>query len=199
MEFFMKSNFLAALLLCPMIGGANAAKFSYSYVEASYGNASYEDFSYDASGFSLDGSLSVHPNIFLIAGFTTVQTEEIPLGNGTEDKIRVDGKDFGVGVNFGVGDKIDLVATVAQLYSEVEFDGESEESDSTVLEAGFRSMISRRIELDASVDHEFGDDEDTSGYSVGLRLYLSKEFSLGFGISSNDNVDVRMGSLRLSF
>lgn len=139
----MKRSLLALSLLAALPFAATAAEgVSYNHVQGGYvatngnGNA-------DADGFGIDGSVAVHPNFHLFGGYNQ---QEIDNTN-----IDVDQWKLGVGYNYEISPKADLVTRIAyEKYdagSGFDFDGYS-------AEVGVRGALGTKVEGYAMAGYE---------------------------------------------
>lgn len=136
----MKKQIALALALAASSFAATADEMRYSYVEGGYIRTDIDGMG-DGDGFGVNGSVAVHKNVHLFAGYS--------MQSASEQGIDVDLDDLqvGVGFNTSITDRADFVARAAYQRAEMDidvpgfgsFDGEA---DGYSLEAGFRGQLS---------------------------------------------------------
>lgn len=167
----MKRSLLALTLLAALPFAASAAEgVSYNYVQGGY-LATNNSGGADADGFGIDGSVAVHPNFHIFGGYNQ---QEIDNTN-----INVDQWKLGVGYNYEISPKADLVTRIAyEKYdagSGFNFDGYS-------AEVGVRGALGSMVEGYAMAGYE--DFEQFNGDYYG-RLGANVKFNENWGVNGD--------------
>lgn len=167
----MKRSLLALSLLAALPFAASAAEgVSYNYVQGGY-VATNGDGNADADGFGIDGSVAVHPNFHIFGGYSQ---QEIDNTN-----IDVDQWKLGVGYNYEIAPKADLVTRIAyEKYdagSGFDFDGYS-------AEVGVRGALGTKVEGYAMAGYENLQDLDSNYYG---RLGAQVKFNQNWGLNGD--------------
>jgi Ax21 family sulfation-dependent quorum factor len=165
----MKRSLLALSLFAALPFAASAAEgVSYNYVQGGYvatnGNA-------DADGFGIDGSVAVHPNFHLFGGYNQ---QEIDNTN-----INVDQWKLGVGYNYEIAPKADLVTRIAYEKSDA---GSGSDFDGYSAEVGVRGALGTKVEGYAMAGYE--DFEQLDGDYYG-RLGAQVKFNPNWGLNGD--------------
>lgn len=169
----MKRTLLALTLLAALPFAASAAEgVSYNYVQGGY-VATEGDGAADADGFGIDGSVAVHENFHLFGGYSS---QEVDVNTIYDD---IDQWKLGVGYNYGITDKADLVTRVAyeklDAGSNLDFDGYS-------AEVGVRGALGSKFEAYAMAGYE--DYEQFDGDFYG-RVGAQVKFNDSWGVSGD--------------
>jgi Ax21 family sulfation-dependent quorum factor len=173
----MKRTLLALTLLAALPFAASAAEgVSYNYVQGGY-VATDADGGLDADGYGIDGSVAIHDNFHLFGGFSQ---QEIDDTNVDVDQWRL-----GVGYNYGLGDKADLVTRVAyekfDAGSGFDFDGYS-------AEVGVRGAMAKNFEGYVFAGYEDYEDFDGDFYGrVGATVKFNDNWSLNGDVKISDD------------
>ena len=158
---------LAALPALTLSAAVSAAEgVSYNFVEGGYA-ATNTDFG-DADGFGVNGSVALHPNFHVFAGYSNQEIEDT--------NIDFDQSRFGVGYNHQIGPAIDLLARVAyekfDAGSGLAFDGYS-------AEVGVRGALAPAFEGYAMAGHEDFEQADSEFYGrVGALVKLNQNWGV---------------------
>ena len=161
---------LAALPALALSATASAADgVSYNYVEGGYAATNTD--AGDADGFGVNGSVAIHPNFHLFAGYSN---QELDDTNFDFDQSRI-----GVGYNHQISPAIDLVTRVAyekfDAGSGLTFDGYS-------AEVGVRGALMPNLEGFATAGYE--DFEQSDGEFYG-RVGAQVKFNQNWGITGD--------------
>lgn len=169
----MKRTLLALTLLAALPFAASAAEgVSYNYVQGGY-VATEADGAADADGYGIDASVAVHENFHLFGAYTSQDLDV----NTVYDK--VDQWKLGVGYNYGITDKADLVTRVAY----EKFDaGNGFDVDGYSAEAGVRGALGNKFEAYAMAGYE--DFEQADGDFYG-RVGAQVKFNENWGVSGD--------------
>lgn len=167
----MKRTLLALTLLAAVPFAASAAEgVSYNYVQGGY-VATEGDGAADADGFGIDGSVAVHDNFHVFGGFNQQEVDNT--------NIDIDQWKLGVGYNYGITDKADLVTRIAyeklDAGSNLDFDGYS-------AEVGVRGALGSKFEAYAMAGYE--DYEQFDGDFYG-RVGAQVKFNDNWGVSGD--------------
>jgi hypothetical protein len=157
---------------------AVAAGPNYTYAEAGYTNVDGDHI--EANGASVNISYGATDHIFVKLGYTRLVLDELTSGMTIASDGDADRFQIGLGGHFGITDNIDVLAAVS--YVDIEFTGitplSSFGDDGYLAEAGVRAMVTKKLELNATVSAlHLGSDDDT-GYGVGAVFNLKKRWSL---------------------
>ncbi len=166
----MKRTLLALSLFAALPFAASAAEsVSYNYVQGGY--VATDADGGDADGYGIDGSVAIHDNFHIFGGYNRQETDDF--------NIDVDQWKLGVGYNYGINDKVDLVTRVAYQKLDVEnaidFDGYS-------AEVGVRGAIGEKFEGYAFAGYE--DYEEFDGDFYG-RLGATVKFNQNWGLNGD--------------
>jgi hypothetical protein len=146
---------------------------NYTYAEIGYTNID-GDF-VEGDGASVNISYGATDLIFVKLGFSTLSIED-PTSTAEADADRFQ---VGLGAHFALTDNIDALAAVS--YVDVEFTNTggmgSSGDDGYLAEAGVRAMVTKKVELNATVSSlHIGGDDDT-GFGAGGVVNLKKRWS----------------------
>jgi Ax21 family sulfation-dependent quorum factor len=167
----MKRSLLALSLIAALPFAASAAEgVSYNYVQGGY-VATNGDGNADADGFGIDGSVAVHPNFHVFGGYNT---QDIDNTN-----IDVDQWKLGVGYNYEIAPKADLVTRIA--YEKLDA-GSGFDVDGYSAEAGVRGALASKVEGYAMAGYE--DFEQFDGDFYG-RVGAQVKFNQNWGVSGD--------------
>lgn len=119
-----KSILLASLLLTAPFAVSAAEGISYSYVEAGYqaydidepgdGNGN------DADGWGLRGSYALTDNLHVFGGYSQMDVDSLGYGPLYNTDAQLDGARAGLGVNFELSSRLDMVARAAYEWNKLE-------------------------------------------------------------------------------
>lgn len=160
---------LAGTLVAAAAQQAVAAKGpEYSYAEIGYINIDGD--LVEGDGVGVNASFGATDHVFLKFGFSRLFLED-PTSTLESDADRFQ---IGAGAHFGITDSIDVLGAVS--YIDVEYsNGVPSESDEGYLaEAGVRAMLSKSLELNATVSALHFDGDDDVGIGVGGVVDVTK-------------------------
>ena len=173
-------------------------RLSYNSMDLSYLQVKVDDPSVDAGGFSLAGSWATGKNLFVTAGYSSIETDNLRIA-GTVGSTQTDTIAGGLGWHRAINPRADMVAAVSVLLASADGQGGfSGSSDDTGygFEAGVRSLWGPLLEWNASVSYVsiFGDSD--TALSVRTLYGFTPRFGVlaGVGLGSNAsqlNVGVR--------
>ena len=182
---------LSAVVLIGQFTSANAADFSYNYIEGAF-----EDIERDGADgdvFRVSGSYDITPNINIIAEYASGDFDS-PLGGGDID---TDEGVIGIGYHTGIAPNTDFTANLKIVDQDIE--GLSDDTGYGI-GVGLRHMFTHNIEGDVNVDFVDVDDNDDTAFKLGARYYFNSAISAGLAYStSSEDLDVVSGNLRWNF
>ena len=167
----MKRSLLALTLLAALPFAASAAEaVHYNHVQGGY-TATNGDGNADADGFGIDGSVAVHPNFHLFGGYSNQEIDDT--------NIDFDQWKFGVGYNYEIAPKADLVTRIAY----EKFDaGSGFDLDGYSAEVGVRGALTSNFEGYAMAGYE--DFEELDGDFYG-RVGALVKFNENWGVNGD--------------
>ena len=174
---------LAALALLaaalPFAASAQDSGLDYNYVQGGYVATRADG---DLDGWGIDGSVAVHPNWHLFAGYTQQEPDD-SAGDAKLKNTRL-----GVGYNHPVGASTDLLAKVAYEKYDIDFDGPGGgDTDGYSAEVGARSAFTDNFEGYALAGYEDGDRYDGDFYGrVGAQVKFSPNWGVGGDVKFAD-------------
>jgi hypothetical protein len=172
---------IASLVVALPVFAQAASEPRYTYAEIAYVNLDFDDIDVDGDGFGLGGSYALHPNIHAVADYYDVDLD----GNADAQAVS-----FGAGVNFPFRPGLDGVARLRWIEQEVDVGPFSDDVDGYGLEAGLRTMINPRLELNGGIDYVDLDDEDDTSFFFGALYDVVPNFALGGDIEISDDATV---------
>ena len=166
----MKRSLLALTLMAAFPFAASAADgVSYNFIEGGYAATNTD--AGDADGFGVNGSVAIHPNFHLFAGYSNQEIEDT--------NIDFDQSRFGVGYNHQIAPAADLVTRVAyekfDAGSGLNFDGYS-------AEVGVRGALAPSFEGYAMAGYEDFEQSDSEFYG---RVGAQVKFNQNWGVSGD--------------
>jgi opacity protein-like surface antigen len=173
------------------ITSAQAADFSYNFVEGSLQDIDINGTDSEAATFS--GSFDIAPNLNIIAGY---RAEQISTPAGFSD-IDADTLTLGLGYHAPVGDNTDLTASLSAISKDMDYVGDDTGFGVGV---GIRHQINDAIEIGAKVDYVDIYDADDTTLEINSRFAVSDNVSLGLAYStSQEEVDTLSAGVRFEF
>lgn len=165
----MKRSLLALTLLAALPFAASAAEgVSYNFVQGGYSATNGDG---DADGFGIDGSVAVHPNFHLFGGYSNQEIDDT--------NIDFDQWKFGVGYNYEIAPKADLITRIAY----EKFDaGSGFDLDGYSAEVGVRGALTNNFEGYAMAGYE--DYEQLDGDFYG-RVGALVKFNETWGVNGD--------------
>lgn len=171
---------ILVLLLVAFSVPAAAKDFDYNYFQLGYGNVEYDDVNVDGDGFSLAGSYSLNEDFHVFAGYEAA---------GLDFGIDATNLGAGLGWHTTLSPVVDLVATVAYQYVELDASGVGSVDDNGLaLGVGLRYAASELLELNAGINYvDFSDSGGDTGIGIGGLYSFTDAFALGLGASWSDD------------
>jgi hypothetical protein len=184
-----KSVALPAIAALALAGPAMADGFSYSYIEGALGGSDLEidglSGSADGEGGAIGGAVEFGPHAFGFVNFTSLEYEdELTIGSGS----------LGVGFNWALSPKLDLVSGLSFERVRLESDGDSASEDGYGLSVGLRGLIGERFEWTVGGKYRDIDETKISTFSVGGKYFITPRFALGLDILGNNYEDDEGGA-----
>ena len=169
----MKHSLFALALIAAAPFAASAADgVSYNYVQGGY-TATNGDA--DAKGYSIDGSVAVHPNLHIFGGYTAQNVDH--------SSIDVDEWRIGLGYNRELSKNVDLVSRIA--YDRLKADagnGLRASVNGYNAEVGVRGAVTPHFEAYAMAGYE--DHKQIDGNAYG-RLGAQVKFNQNWSVDGN--------------
>lgn len=168
------------VLLTVLSSTAFAEGFDYTFVQATYGRVDFNDIDADGDGFGIAGSVAVHENFHLFAGYQFV---------GLDFDVDASEFDLGIGFNTPISPNMDIVAQAAFVRAEIDvplIGSDSENGWGVGL--GLRTAPVEQLELNVGVNHvDFGDGGDDTILGAGALYNFNDSFALGLSASWGDD------------
>ena len=182
---------LAGVTFSGLATSANAADFSYNYVEGAY--ESFDLDGTDADVARLSGSYELTPKLNIIAEYATGDIDN-PAGGSDLD---FEETAIGLGYHTGIAPHTDVTANIKVVNQDLDFAGDDTGYSVGV---GVRHWLMDKVEVDANIDYIDVNDNDDTRLKVGARYYINEAISAGVGFStSSEEVDVVSGNIRWNF
>lgn len=173
-----------AVLAAALPFATHAETMDYSYVELGYVDTELDDFDADGDGFALRGSLSVHENVFVFAGYEDVSFD--PDGPFTPD-VDITSLQVGVGGRYPLTPKIDLVGRFGIVKAELDVGSFDEDEDGFTFGVRARGEVMPRFELEGGLEHIDVDDiADDTALVIQGRYFFLENFAGGVSLSFGD-------------
>lgn len=183
-------KWVIGVALVSMMGSAQAAEGpNWDSAGFSYISSDLDGDVFDGFGVSLSKGLGEH---ILISTSYATQTTQLDIYD-VEINAGFDTWDIGLGYRYGLTDSTDLYGKVNYEYEEADINvvGFSEKfsEDGYTVQAGVRSMVTDKLELNGDVAFEDFDGSTDTIFTVGLMYYLVSDFGVGAAYSVEDNVN----------
>lgn len=175
-------------------------QFSYTFIEVGATRADLEDIDDEADTYYGTASLDLFDLVYIFLGYENSSTDF----NNTD----TDYWTLGAGVHFNVAQRLDLLADLAFVYSDLSSDTVSDTSNGHQLRAGARwlpfEFNQGGLELAARgiwVDYgsEYFSDDGQLGFDVEARLHFLRRLSVGLGYRMLEDYDTGSVNARFSF
>ncbi len=182
----MKRSLIALALVAMLPLAAQADdNLSYTYVDAGYVNIDG-----DADGFGVRGSFEFGDSGFYgLAGYNQVEVDGIGID--------IDNFEVGFGYAHGLTDRMDLIAEVAYLNTDVQYFGDLDGYRTSI---GLRGSFTENFEGLVKANYIDGSDfdGDFSG-TVGAQYKFNQTWGLVGEVEFNDNAETYLVGVRASF
>jgi hypothetical protein len=175
---------LAGTLFAAVTQQAVAAKGpEYSYAELGYINVDADEIEGDGVGVNISFGATDH--IFLKFGYDRVWLEE----STSSLEFDADRFQIGGGMHYGITDTIDVLGAIS--YVDVEYSNgvPTEADEGYLVEAGVRAMLSKKLELNATLSGLHFDGEDDVGLGIGGVFDITKTFALSGSYNRFDDAE----------
>ncbi|MGH8223316.1 MAG: outer membrane beta-barrel protein [Woeseiaceae bacterium] len=182
---------ILVLLAFAISATAAAEGLNYTYLQASYGQVEFDDFDVDGDGFGISGSFALTEQFFL---FGTYEMADFDFD------VEADTFDLGGGFHAPLADNIDVVATLAYVYTEVSSGFGSVDDNGYGIGVGLRALVSPKVELNGGVEYvDLSDSGSDTGFGAGFLFHINDMFSVGLSGSWNDDASAYSLGGRLNF
>ncbi len=172
---------------------SHADVMDYSFAELGYVDTELDGdgFDVDGDGFALRGSLAVHPNFFVFAGY-----QDLSFDFGVD----VSSLEVGGGARWPINDKVDIVGKLGIVKAELEAGPFDADDDGLLLGARLRGVVAPKFELEGGFDYRDLDEagDDTTIVFEG-RYFFVEQVSGGLSVSIGDDVTSLGLNVRLTF
>ncbi|MDI1301542.1 MAG: hypothetical protein PSX71_06530 [bacterium] len=157
-------------------GAANAAPFSYDYVEGGYGEVDSGDSLFVGASKSLDKNLFVLGNVYAV-----------DFDHGVNG-VYLEG---GLGYHVPLSAQADFFTTAQLLYSKFDVPHGNDDDLGAIARVGVRLTPVAKLELEGSVALSSNDFlvNDGLGLSASARYHIDPRLSAAIGYSSNTELD----------
>ena len=182
----------AALLLSV---SAMAESPSYNFVEAGYQSVDLDiggGPDVDGDGWGLGGSFEIGENMFVFASYADT---------GFDFNVDLTQLQAGFGWKTDLTESTNFFARAAYVDAEIDAPGfPSMSEDGYGLGIGVRSNVSELIELYGEITYvDLGSGADSTGFGGGVYFNITKNFALGVGASTDDDVTAYGATARFYF
>jgi hypothetical protein len=181
----------AALALLPLAGQADT--MDYTFVDLAYIDSELDNglVDVDGDGFALRGSLAIHPNFFVFAGYQDL---------GFDRGLDATAWHVGAGARWPLSDKLDIVGRAGIIQQELEAGRGSQDDDGFLLGARLRAAIAPRFELEGGLEYvDLDDAGDDTSLVVEGRYFFLEQLSGGLLVQFGDDVTTIGLGARLTF
>ena len=172
---------------------SHADVMDYSYAELGYIDGELDaggDVDVDGDGFALRGSLEVHPNFFVFAGYQDLDFDF---------NVDVSLLEVGGGGHWPLTDKIDLVGKLGIAKAEIDVGSFDADDDGFLLGARVRGAVAPKFELEGGFDYRDLDIGDETTLVFEGRYFFMDQLAGGLSVSIGDDNTFLGLNLRLTF
>jgi hypothetical protein len=190
MESKMKKVILASALSLPM--SAVQAGESINWNSASLFYQAVDVLGDKLDGYGFTGTNLLSKNFFVAGSYSTVSFNYTPYGNySSEVELDLNAMSLGVGYRYAFSRNTDLFSVVSYQGIEVErlFRNNYQDENGYGFQAGFRSLVSKNIELGGSISYVNIAKESETGFDISAMYRITKHFSLAVGYGKSEDVD----------
>lgn len=172
---------LAALAAAAPLA-SHADVMDYSFAEAGYVDTQLDGdgFDVDGDGFALRGSLAVHPNFFVFAGYQDLSFD-----------FNVDASllEVGGGGHWPLSDKVDIIGKLGIVKAELDAGPFDADDDGFLLGARVRGVVAPKFELEGGFDYRDLDDAgDETTIVLEGRYFFIEQLAGGLSVSIGDDI-----------
>ena len=190
-----KWNLGLAALLALFAVNTSAGDLDYTYLDLSYSMADYDGV--DGDGLNIDYSSAINDDAFWLVGYSTASADE----GGVE----VEGSDLflGYGHHWSVSDKANFEFSGGLVRSDIEltiigFGSASDDDTGFFLRPGFRGWVSETVEMYGQATYVDIFDDNSTAFSVGGIIHMSKSAALTLDYTTDDDVDAYTVGIRFA-
>lgn len=194
----MKSK--AVLLICGLFSTASAlaASPNWDYVQGGYYITDIDDIDgLDPKGFGIAGAKSLGKNVF-VRGSYTMTNDDILNGDVDFDQGNAE-----VGYRYKMTGSTDIYGTLAYHYAEISANGPgvniSSDTDGFGATLGIRSMVTNKIDLEASAGIIRFDGDSEAITMLAANYYFNTNISVGVNFTNISDVSTLGALVRYSF
>lgn len=199
-------------LALPLAAGAQG--LSYNYLDARYISQDVDITTSDGlglfatdeiglEGFSIDGSMLIHENVYLFAGYDQQRSDTVNLVLAGNGKYEIDTITAGLGYRVSMAPDTDFNISAAWVREEGKgVDGLNVpeiDDDGYRIALGIRHLLSEFLELNAGASYINIFDDDVTSFTAGLLGHLTPRFAIGAAYAVNSDADGFSVGLRLKF
>jgi hypothetical protein len=174
------SGLAALAVIAPL--ASQAGTMDYSYAELGYVDTQLDDdgFDVDGDGFALRGSLAVHPNFFVFAGY-----QDLSFDFDVDTSLL----EVGGGAHWPLSDKIDIIGKLGIVKAELDAGPFDADDDGFLFGARVRGVVAPKFELEGGFDYRDLDEagDDTTIVFEG-RYFFLEQLAGGLSVSVGDDV-----------
>lgn len=172
---------LAALAAAAPLA-SHADVMDYSFAEAGYVDTQLDGdgFDVDGDGFALRGSLAVHPNFFVFAGYQDLSFD-----------FNIDASllEVGGGGHWPLSDKVDIIGKLGIVKAELDAGPFDADDDGFLLGARVRGVVAPKFELEGGFDYRDLDDAgDETTIVLEGRYFFIEQLAGGLSVSIGDDI-----------
>jgi hypothetical protein len=154
----------------------------YSFAEAGYVDTQLDGdgFDVDGDGFALRGSLAVHPNFFVFAGYQDLSFD-----------FNIDASllEVGGGGHWPLSDKVDIIGKLGIVKAELDAGPFDADDDGFLLGARVRGVVAPKFELEGGFDYRDLDDAgDETTIVLEGRYFFIEQLAGGLSVSIGDDI-----------
>jgi len=193
---------LDAAALRPQDEAADESRFSYTFIEIGATQFDVDEADEEADIYYGRASLGLFDILYIFAGYENQSTD---FEDTDTDVIRL-----GAGVHFPVMRKLDLVADIAWLYSDMssDLDELDDTTDGFEVHAGARWMPldwdGGGLEIHGGLvyvdlENRIASDDESTGFDLGAKLHFLRLFSVGAVYTMLEDDDSIGVNARVSF
>ncbi|MGB5324459.1 MAG: hypothetical protein WBN40_03405 [Pseudomonadales bacterium] len=182
----MYKKILASLAALSVTCAAQSQEtaFSYTYVDVGYIQGKAQD--YDAGGLRVAASRAINRNVYALASYTSVITDDEFLIGATPDEQEYSELAFGFGFHTNMDETPDFLAEVQ--YVKADADIGNQNATGYRVAAGFRMPGGERFEVRTMINHTRLEGDRDTGFALGGRARLGESSSLGLGYEKTLNL-----------